>query len=159
MERTQSHTGTAGAQPLFVVCYYSTYPAAATGTKGAGTPSVASSRRTFARSCSKTAKAKKSTPSNRTDAHRYKTCASTGKRKVNCICTNCLSTGGGKNICVHGRQRHKCKECCGASICEHGDQRSRCKKCKQSGKGGNGLCPHEKEIWRGTCSKCKNNKW
>jgi hypothetical protein len=89
------------------------------------------------------------------DGHRYRICAETFKRKVNCFCVTCLSDGGGKNLCSHFKQKHKCKECKGKSLCIHGDQRSRCKKCLSSGQGGSGLCKHGREIWRGLCHKCK----
>ena len=48
-------------------------------------------------------------------------------------------SAAGAQICEHGRQRSKCKECkeCGGSqICEHGRERSQCKEC------GSQICEH-----------------
>ena len=88
------------------------------------------------------------------DGHRYRICPGTMKRKVNCFCAQCIADGGGKNICQHHKQKHKCKQCKGKSLCIHGDQRSRCKKCHQQRQGGSGLCKHLNERWRGLCKKC-----
>ena len=82
-----------------------------------------------------------------TDSHRYKVCDYTGRRVVNCTCSECIKIGGGKNICVHDRQRHKCHECGGKSLCVHSRQASRCKECN-----GSGICHHGRERWR--CSLC-----
>ena len=82
-----------------------------------------------------------------TDSHRYKVCDYTGRRVVNCTCSECIKIGGGKNICVHDRQRHKCHECGGKSLCVHSRQASRCKECN-----GSGICKHGRERWR--CSLC-----
>jgi len=82
-----------------------------------------------------------------TDSHRYKVCDYTGRRVVNCTCSECIKIGGGKNICVHDRQRHKCHECGGKSLCVHSRQASRCKECN-----GSGICNHGRERWR--CSLC-----
>ena len=46
----------------------------------------------------------------------------------------CKECGARSQICEHGRQRCKCKECGGASICEHGRLRYRCKECGVSRK-------------------------
>ena len=38
-------------------------------------------------------------------------------------------------ICLHGRQRTRCKECGGSAICSHGRVRYQCKEC-----GGSAIC-------------------
>jgi len=36
-------------------------------------------------------------------------------------------------LCVHKRERNKCKECGGSSICEHKRERNQCKDCSPDG--------------------------
>ena len=50
-------------------------------------------------------------------------------------------------VCIHGRQRSKCKECGGGSICEHGLRKSRCKACD-----GTEICDHNRR--KETCKEC-----
>jgi len=52
-----------------------------------------------------------------------------------------------KNKCEHGRQKTRCKDCCGASICEHGRQKCRCKEC-----GGSEICEHGRR--KTECKEC-----
>lgn len=46
------------------------------------------------------------------DKWRFRVCPQSKKRCTNCPCTNCK----GKSLCLHGRQRHKCKECQGKGV-------------------------------------------
>jgi hypothetical protein len=72
----------------------------------------------------------------------------------------------GRNVCQHGRQRSRCKECGGGAICQHGRVKSVCKECggssicqhgrvksvcKECG-GGGSICQHGKQ--RRTCKEC-----
>ena len=84
------------------------------------------------------------------DGHKY--CRATNKRKVLCNCENCTRAGVNKGLCIHGRQKYKCKECGGASLCEHGRQKSRCKDCFDLKRKPAGICKHGKERYR--CNKC-----
>ena len=54
---------------------------------------------------------------------------------------------GGSGLCIHRRQRNKCKECGGASICIHGRERTQCKEC-----GGACICVHGRV--RTQCKTC-----
>ncbi len=58
---------------------------------------------------------------------------------------------GGSGICVHGRQKSKCKGCGGSGICEHGRDKYRCKDC-----GGSGICEHIRH--RSQCKECAIRK-
>ena len=50
-------------------------------------------------------------------------------------------------ICVHNRERSKCKDCNGGSICEHNRIRSKCKDCN-----GGSICKHNRI--RSACKEC-----
>ena len=63
------------------------------------------------------------------------------KRKCN-IC---------RQLCEHGRNKSRCKDCDGVSLCKHGREKYYCKLCK-----GNGICEHNK--YRRHCKFCKNKK-
>ena len=54
----------------------------------------------------------------------------------------------GSQICVHDRERSKCRDCKGSQICVHDRRRSVCKECK-----GTSICPHSRE--RRKCKECK----
>ena len=64
-----------------------------------------------------------------------------GKQKHRCKDCN------GSSICEHRRERNKCKDCNGASICEHGRIRSQCKDCN-----GSSICEHGRI--RNKCKDC-----
>ena len=52
--------------------------------------------------------------------------------------------------CEHGRQKCRCRECCGVSFCEHGKLRIKCEEC-----GGSQICEHGKVKQQ--CQKCKGS--
>ena len=54
-----------------------------------------------------------------------------------------------RNLCEHGRQRSRCKECGGVGICEHGRERNQCKEC-----GGASICEHGRRRHRCTDPAC-----
>ena len=56
-----------------------------------------------------------------------------------------------KGICLHGKQKTRCKECGGGSICEHNKRRSVCVVC-----GGGELCIHKKQ--KAQCIACKGSQ-
>ena len=86
------------------------------------------------------------------DGHKY--CSTYKIRRVLCKCIDCTaSKQGGKSLCEHGLQKHKCKECGGKSLCHHHIQKSRCVKCFKEGLRPSGLCEHGREKWRG-CREC-----
>ena len=58
---------------------------------------------------------------------------------------------GGSSMCVHNRERSRCKECGGAGICAHKRIRSQCKQCQ-----GGGICGHN-QI-RSKCKTCRADK-
>lgn len=67
------------------------------------------------------------------------------------MCNKCrlLSrTSKRRNKCVHGSDKHKCKDCGGSSVCTHSKIRSECVQC-----GGGSVCLHKKR--KTTCIKCK----
>ena len=67
-------------------------------------------------------KSKKSAKSN--SGSRHLPCEHKARR------TQCAQCSGG-SVCIHGRQKHLCKEgsCKGKSLCVHNRQRSKCKEC------------------------------
>jgi len=86
------------------------------------------------------------------DGHKY--CSTTRTRRVLCSCQSCLSSKrGGKALCKHNKQKHKCPECGGKSLCHHFIQKSRCVSCFKEGRKPTGLCEHGREKWRG-CPEC-----
>jgi len=86
------------------------------------------------------------------DGHKY--CSTNHIRRVLCSCSFCLqSKMGGKALCIHGKQKPKCKECGGKSLCDHGIQNTRCVQCFREGKRPSGLCEHGREKWR-PCRDC-----
>ena len=54
---------------------------------------------------------------------------------------------GASNICKHGREKSRCKDCGGSSICEHGRRKTQCKDC-----GGSSICEHGRRKTR--CKDC-----
>jgi hypothetical protein len=64
-----------------------------------------------------------------------------GRRKHRC--KDC----GGSSICPHGREQHVCKDCGGSGLCHHGRRKCRCAQC-----GGSSLCQHGRERFR--CKLC-----
>jgi hypothetical protein len=54
----------------------------------------------------------------------------------------------GNGLCVHLKQRSKCKDCGGSSICAHGKQKHYCVDC-----GGTSICPHKKR--KKICKECR----
>ena len=79
----------------------------------------------------------------------HKHCKQSRRRMVYCPCC------GGIGLCIHGKQKYKCKECRGASLCVHLNQKSRCRDCKEANVPGcgSGICLHNRERWR--CQDCK----
>jgi hypothetical protein len=78
-----------------------------------------------------------------------------GRKRRNCVhgrekhrCKEC----GGSGICPHARQKRHCKECGGSGICPHGRQKRRCKEC-----GGSAICAHGKN--KSQCKKCGGNRY
>jgi hypothetical protein len=59
-------------------------------------------------------------------------------------CKDC----GGSQICEHQRLRARCKDCGGSQICEHQRLRARCKDC-----GGSQFCEHQR--LRSQCRECR----
>ena len=57
---------------------------------------------------------------------------------------------GGSSICVHGRQKNRCKDCGGPGICVHRREKASCKECK-----GLNLCLHGSQ--KATCKECGNS--
>lgn len=53
----------------------------------------------------------------------------------------------GRVLCLHGRQRHVCKDCGGVSSCDHSNRRATCRLC-----GGSQICEHGR--MRSTCRPC-----
>jgi len=58
-------------------------------------------------------------------------------------CKDC----GGSGLCEHQRERSRCKDCGGSSICEHQRERSKCKDC-----GGSSICEHQRR--KSECKDC-----
>ena len=54
----------------------------------------------------------------------------------------------GSQICVHDRERSKCRDCKGSQICVHDRRRSMCRDCK-----GSQICVHDRR--RSVCKECK----
>ena len=51
--------------------------------------------------------------------------------------------------CMHGRRKHRCKECGDSAIREHGRLKHECKEC-----GGSGICEHGRQ--KGGCKSCRS---
>ena len=62
------------------------------------------------------------------------------------MCPACLHLLPG-SLCLHNRQRSKCRDCGGGNICEHSRVRSKCRDC-----GGGSICEHSRE--RSACKEC-----